>query len=311
MKRSYFILAGACVFASGATLFAAELTEAKVTRLINEVSKAAPGASAQAAAIGDVIRPQWQVSTGDQSRTELTFNDLTLVRLGANTLFEFKPNEREVDLLNGTILLQVPKKRGGAEINTAPITAAVTGTTILCEYSAGPKGVSKWIVIEGQLRVTLRATPGESLVLNSGQMLAVRNEARRLPEPVDVDLERLLKTSKLINDGPFTIEEDERIAAAAQDQRDRKSRGVLLEVNFGLKDDLNPNTQVSSVVNAVQNRRDAQPQTQPPSPTAPRPQLPQPVVTPMPKPPPIPPVQIPKPIPQPTYRPPNANPDYP
>lgn len=279
----------------------ADLTEAKVTRVINEVSKAEPNGTARPAQLGDVIRPLWMVSTGDQSRSELTFNDLTLVRLGANTVFEFKPNEREVDLRNGTILLQVPKKAGGAAIQTAAVTAAITGTTVLGESRPGARGLSKWIVIEGSMRITLKALAGESLVLKAGQMLTVPNDARRLPQPVDVDLGRLLKTSKLINDGPFSPDEEELIAASVEQQRQAKGNGTLLEVNFGIRNEINnPAVQTANAANAIQNRRDSQPPTPPPAPAPVAQPTPLPVPVPTPPPPPPTPAPTPPPPPVPT-----------
>ena len=85
-------------------------------------------------ALGDLIRHGTPVSTGTQSRSELTFADLTITRLGANTSFSFKQGTREMNLIDGAILFQVPKGSGGATIRTAGVTAAITGTTGIGEF---------------------------------------------------------------------------------------------------------------------------------------------------------------------------------
>ena len=67
--------------------------------------------------------------TGKESRAELTFTDLTITRLGANTIFSLKAGAREVDLTSGTILLSVPSGAAPVKANTIGVTVAVTGGT--------------------------------------------------------------------------------------------------------------------------------------------------------------------------------------
>src|SRR6185437_14089627 len=91
-------------------------------------------AEARPATTNDTVRGNTAVRTGVDSRAELTFGDLTIARLGANTIFSFNESSRTVDLGNGAILLRVPKNSGGAKIQTAAVTAAITGTTVIVEY---------------------------------------------------------------------------------------------------------------------------------------------------------------------------------
>lgn len=312
MKR--IIVCGALMLPMVAAL-AGDFTQAKFTRVINDVRATEPGGEPRKATLGDIIRPQWTVSTGDNARTELTFEDLSLVRLGGNTVFNFKPNEREVDLRNGTILLQVPKKSGGATIQTAAVTAAITGTTVMAEFKPDPNGLSKWIVIEGELRVTLKSLNGESIVLKPGQMLTVPNDATKLPEPVSVDLERLVQTSKLINMAPFTPEEDQLIQNAIGQQVAEIKDGTLVlnppPPNPALVSN-NPAAQTAALTSAIQSRQNSQPPPTPPPappniqappqqqpPSTPPPPPPTPLRTP-PQPPPTPAPTPPPPVPTPT-----------
>ena len=58
------------------------------------------------------------VRTGVESRAELTFTDLTITRLGANTIFSFKRGARELDLTSGAILLEVPPNKAPVKVST-------------------------------------------------------------------------------------------------------------------------------------------------------------------------------------------------
>jgi ferric-dicitrate binding protein FerR (iron transport regulator) len=217
----------ALVAAQSAT--AAPLTEAQITQIVKEVSLLSGHAAARAAVINDNIRDGTVVRTGEDSRTELTFSDRTLARLGANTLFSLNEGTRRLDLGGGAMLLRVPKGAGGATIRTAAVTAAVTGTTVLLEYH--PKAYIKLISLEGTVRMYLKGRLGESVLINPGQMLIVKPDAKRLPNPVDVDLKRLLETSELIN--KFRpLGSEALIAEEIRRQDEQKADGSLIDANL-------------------------------------------------------------------------------
>src|SRR5204863_996609 len=169
------------------------MKEARVTQVIKDV-KLLPGQAApRPATLSDTVRGKTAVRTGVESRAELTFGDLTIARLGANTIFSFNEGTRTISLTNGAILLRVPKDSGGAKIQTAAVTAAITGTTVIAEYH--PQSYAKYIVLEGLMRLYLKGRLGESILMGPGQMMMVKPDATRLSEPVDVDLKRLIETS--------------------------------------------------------------------------------------------------------------------
>jgi len=123
-------------------LQAAPLKEASVTRIVNDVRiMEVPSNAQKPATLNQTVRDQQAVVTGLQSRAELLFTDKTLTRIGANSVFTFKEGTRDMDLKRGTMLLQVPKGAGGAQIKTAAVTAAITGTTLLVEYQPGEGAV--------------------------------------------------------------------------------------------------------------------------------------------------------------------------
>ena len=64
-----------------------ELKEAKVTQVIQDVQVLPSNAAPRAAAVNDNVRKGTAVQTGVQSRSELTFKDQTITRLGEKTTF--------------------------------------------------------------------------------------------------------------------------------------------------------------------------------------------------------------------------------
>ncbi len=262
MKSTNYLAIGALVLGSVFASFPlrAELDSARVTRVFNEVDILPPDQGAREAAVGDEVAGRTAVQTGNRSRAELTFNDETLARLGGNSIFSFQRGTRELNLEKGVILLQVPKDAGGAKINTAAVTAAVTGTTVMVEYDvdAGGDGTMKFIVLEGTMRLSLNGQLGESLLLEPGQMVTVPAGADRLPDPVLVDLTRLTETSGLMNSDFTPFPNEPMIVEAARQQQIMKSQGDIVTVDYGLKGkDRSPVLQTVTDVNQAQVRTNA------------------------------------------------------
>ena len=177
---------------------AAGKNEARVTQAIHNVQLLAPNAAPRPASINDNIRQGTAVRTGSDSRAELAFTDRTLARLGANSVLSF--GKGEFDLANGSMLLYLPKSSGGARINTAVATAAGASFTAMAEYRS--KSWIKFIILEGRGIVSLKHHPGETRTLRAGQMMIVHAGATKLPEPQEVDLSELMKTSLLVTRFP-------------------------------------------------------------------------------------------------------------
>ncbi len=175
----------------------APLIEAHVTKIVNEVKLVDPSTRDRRAKLDDVVRDEIALTTGIKSRSELIFQDNTLTRLGPESYFSFKSGTRDMTLQKGTMLLQVPKGLGGAKIHTASVTAAITGTTIMMEYV--PDKAIKVLVLEGTMRLSMNGRFGDSLLLTPGKMVIMPPNARRVPDPVTVDLKKVVQTSTLVN----------------------------------------------------------------------------------------------------------------
>ena len=172
--------------------------EARVTQIIREVKLLPSEAAERPAAVNDKVSEDTGVKTGGGSRSELTFPDLTITRLGSNTVFSFSKAGRTAKVDSGSILLRVPKDSGGGTIQNKAVTVAVTGTTVIFEGSGGTK--SKLITLEGRARMSLRAKPREFRNVLAGQMLDVPAGATTLPMPVNIDLNDVMRKHPLITD---------------------------------------------------------------------------------------------------------------
>jgi hypothetical protein len=228
------ILLLATTLALPSLLPAAALKEAEVTRIINDVRLVPAQKSPSAAKVGDKISGQTALATGAQSRAELRFPDQTLTRLGSNSVFRLDSKSRDINLEKGVMLLQVPKQLGGATVRTAAITAAVTGTTVMMEYS--PDGFVKIIVLEGEVDVFLNENRSELRTISAGDMLITKPDATALPAPVQVDLQRLRRTSKLLNAKDFSsLGNEKQLQDALQQQNQKKEKGELMETAYLLQ----------------------------------------------------------------------------
>src|SRR5947207_4144868 len=256
MLRTKFALAlvGFCSVIVVEKSIASPLTSADVTKIINRVSVSDPAKGGHPATVRDVIKDDLGLQTGAKSRSELLFQDNTLTRIGAETFFSFKTGTRDMTLEKGSMLLQVPKGLGGAQIHTAAVTAAITGTTIMMEYSPGQ--YLKALVLEGSLRLSRNGAFGDSLVLHPGKMVIMRPDAKKIPDPIDIDLAEIVRTSTLVNfPGSKVLPSIPLIQAAITDQAKAMAKGTLVPTNLvmghGTKVVLASNDQLAKTVGQV------------------------------------------------------------
>jgi mannose-6-phosphate isomerase-like protein (cupin superfamily) len=190
------------LFSSSAILLltAAERKGGRVTQVVRNVSLLAPRVAARPARLNDDVADGSSVHTGADSRAEFTFADLTITRVGANSIFSFDQDGRNVSVESGAILLRVPKGSGGARIRSSALTVGITGTTVM--FESRPRDYSKLIVLEGSGQAWLTKHPGKKIAVHAGQMVIVKPGAEHLPEPVDIDESLVLRTAILITEFP-------------------------------------------------------------------------------------------------------------
>jgi len=97
MKLKILSSALAFLFVAGHAM-AESKKEARVTQIVREVKILPADAAARAAVVNDRVADDSGVRTGGGSRSELTFADLTITRLGANTIFSFNKAGRNAQV---------------------------------------------------------------------------------------------------------------------------------------------------------------------------------------------------------------------
>ena len=194
MDRRYILLVApvVCALANWLPneLSAEDLTEAKVTQAVQDVKVVPSGAAARPVAVNETVRQGNAVQTGTQSRSELTFKDQTITRLGEKTIYNIGGG-RTIELGSGQFLLYVPKNKGGAKVKMGPVTAAITGTTVLGNVL--PTGLVQFTVLEGTACIHLDGV-GQAVQVMGGQMLVYDPVYGRLEDPVEVDLQQQLSS---------------------------------------------------------------------------------------------------------------------
>ena len=187
-----FWLVGAAPFVT-----ADQLQQARVSQVIQDVRVLETHGAPRAAAVNDKVTQGMAVRTGVESRAELTFTDLTITRLGANTVFSFKQGARELDLTSGAVLLQIPPQAPAVKVSTSAVTAAITGGTAL--FATGPP--TKFMVLEGIGTFYPAGHPERAATINGGEMMTMMADGR-MTKPEKFDVKLVLKTSRLIKDFP-------------------------------------------------------------------------------------------------------------
>ena len=175
----------------------ASLQSARLSQVIQDVSLLESNATARSAALNEEVRTGMAVRTGTESRAELTFTDLTVTRLGANTVFSMNGNARELDLASGSVLLEVPPKSAAATIKSQVATAAVQGGTAL--FGTGPP--TKFLILEGIGTFYPTGHPGEAVTLHGGEMVMLTADGH-ITQPEKFDVKNVVETSALIVDFP-------------------------------------------------------------------------------------------------------------
>ena len=112
------------------------------------------------------------------------------------------------------------------------------------------------LVLEGSLRLSRNGSFGDSLVLHPGKMVIMRPDAKRIPDPIDIDLAQIVRTSTLVNfPGSEVLPSMPLIQAAITDQAKAVAKGTLVPTNLvmghGTKVVLASNDQLAKTVSQV------------------------------------------------------------
>jgi hypothetical protein len=231
---------------------AADLSQAVVRQKVNILTVAPNlGAEARPVAQGAVVRDENIVRTGNESRAELEFTDLTLARLGSNSIFSFDAQARALSFTQGAVLFSKPTNSGAIQLRSGAVTAAITGSTgfISNVPMHGVKPVRQVPAQTGDKTTMVGMLEGKlvgdahwkdkngrdqsmNFRLGAGDMLIA--QPGRRPMIVQFDIPRFLETSPLVKGFsrplPNSAELNRAVAAYEEDAR----RGFVQATNVSV-----------------------------------------------------------------------------
>ena len=222
---------------------AESIERSTITQVVRDVAVLTPAAKAKKSAkVNDVFTAPEIIKTGADSRAEMVAPDQTVTRVGANTLFSFEPQSREINLQKGSVLFNSPSGKGGGTIKTAAATASVLGTTLIVVTTQN--GGFKALLLEGHGVVK---SNGKSRSLTAGQMVYVL-PGGVLSGVLNFHLAEQVGVARLVTGFKAPLPSQEKIEAAVAKQEAQIAKGQL--VTTGLLASDSP-TQAFKVDNTV------------------------------------------------------------
>lgn len=247
--RGLFLVAMISIFCAAGLASGADLSQAVVRQKVNVVTLA-PNLSGEARPVaqGAVIHDENVVRTGTESRVELEFTDLTLARLGSNSIFSFDAKTRAMNFTKGAVLFSKPTNSGTIQLRSGAISGAITGSTGFISTvpiegigkaghtGSNGKGTTTIVgMVEGKVQGGSRWTDSAGrehttpFRLGPGEMLVARPDGP--PRLAQFDIPRFVKTSPLVTGFsaplPNAAEVNRAIAAYKSDER----RGFVEKTN--------------------------------------------------------------------------------
>ncbi len=184
------------VLAFALVLLAATSSDAalQLTRVVNDVKVQPSGQRGRRAPLRQPLPIEASIVTGAKSRAELAFDATSVMRLGAQTSVRPAADGSSVQLDSGALLFSAEKGARSPRITTGGIHVVTSGSTGIIDREGNV--YAKILVLAGTARVYLDRL-GESVLVRAGQMLITRPAAKTLPEPVNFDIEQLVRTCVL------------------------------------------------------------------------------------------------------------------
>ena len=176
------------------------------------------------ATLNDKIESDGQVGTGEQSMCELSLDDKSITRIGANALFSFAKQERLVKCDKGTFLVSKDPETETITVITGSVTAAVNGSTVLFDVKDDATHIA---VAETSKGVVVTDKNGKSITLQSGEGISATSNGMTSSSPKSVDVKDLISSSPLFTEkGLPPLANDALIKGVASAQETAKSQGM-------------------------------------------------------------------------------------
>jgi hypothetical protein len=124
------------------------------------------------------------------------------------------------------------RRRKAVEVSAPGYKMEIRGTALVAYY---PGQYVKITVLEGKMKVALQSLLGEFESVEAGQMLIINPADKRLPEPVEVDLNRLVSTSQLLGGPLGAPSTQDLINGSISDQGGQFSAGQIARTPYLLR----------------------------------------------------------------------------
>ena len=174
--------------------------------------------------LNDKIESDTQVGTGEQSMCELSLDDKSITRIGANALFSFVKQERLVKCDKGTFLVSKDPETETITVTTGSVTAAVNGSTVMFDVKDDATHIA---VAETTTGVIVTDKNGKSMTLQSGEGISATPNGMTSSSPRSVDIKDLTSSSPLFTEkGLAPLANDALIKGVASAQETAKAQGI-------------------------------------------------------------------------------------
>ena len=148
--------------------------------------------------------PGMSLRTGRRSRTQIRYDDGSVVRLGSNSLMRIRPS-RSLRLLRGKSWIKKQKNNQRLRIRTPMAQATVLGTELFVAHSES-RNASHVTTLTGLVEV--ESNKGETVLVKAGQWVEIEPD-KALEQPTPFDWNELKKKERPLLDMNFVPSEDE------------------------------------------------------------------------------------------------------
>jgi len=176
------------------------------------------------ATLNDKVESNTQVGTGAQSMCELSLDDKSITRIGANAVFTFVEQERLVKCDKGTFLVSKDPATDTMTVTTGSVTAAVNGSTVMFDVTGDATHVA---VAETTTGVVVTDKNGKSMTLQSGEGISATPAGMASASPRSVDVKDLTSSSPLFTEaGLAPLANNALIKGVVSAQESAKAAGM-------------------------------------------------------------------------------------
>jgi hypothetical protein len=249
LHRALFLVAMTTILGAAGMALGADLSQAVVRQKVNVVTLA-PNLTGEARPVGEgtVIHDENVVRTGTESRAELEFTDLTLARLGSNSIFSFDAKARALNFTRGAVLFSKPTNSGTIQLRSGAVSGAITGSTGFISTvpiegigkaghtRSNGKGTTTLVgMLEGKFHGGSRWTDSAgrehttSFQLGPGEMLVARPDGA--PRVAQFDIPRFVKTSPLVKGFKAPLPNAAAVDHAIAEYQSDERRGFIEKTN--------------------------------------------------------------------------------